>query len=216
MGLDEAALILMLIGGIAVAAAGINIYRYAVIIMSAAGGYCLANMLFAGAVAGNVGNGVFKDMDGSAGQSFIVAIFVFAGAGLGFALYQLWGALVAGVGGALMLGRVVEVYMGEGYSSKIIGWGFGLLIGLGLGVLAVQFGRRWMIVFTALCGARIVGYAGSRLLVGSPIGATLAKPLLTMFSGIEATEAATLALSLEIIVAVTIIGFIVQSIIRND
>ena len=80
MGLDEAALILMLIGGIAVAAAGINIYRYAVIIMSAAGGYCLANMLFAGAVGGNVGNGVFKDMDGSAGQSFIVAIFVFAGA----------------------------------------------------------------------------------------------------------------------------------------
>ena len=216
MGMDEVALFLMLIGGLIVACAGINIYRYAVIIMSAAGGYCLANMLFTGALADNVGDGVFRDMDGGAGKSFVVFIFVFAAAGLGFALYQIWGAIVAGVGGALMLGRVVEVYMGDGFSSQIIGWGFGLLIGLGLGVMAVQFGRRWMIFFTALCGARIVGYAGARLLAGSSIAGVLVKPVAGMFSGISATEVATLGMSLEIIIFMTIAGFIIQSIIRND
>ena len=67
MNIDEVFLVVLMIGGLFVTFFGINFYRYASIIMSAAGGYMLGKILFSDMLSGFVGEGVFREMDGSAG-----------------------------------------------------------------------------------------------------------------------------------------------------
>lgn len=216
MGLDEIFLAILLIGGLVVGFLGINLYRYAVIIMSSAGGYALGNMvckMFFDQVAGE---GVLHDSSSSAIDSFVIAVFVIVGGVLGYALYNVMGPVVGAVGGAFMFAKGVQAVAGVNATNAFLGVFIGIVIGAGLGVLAVKFNGWAMIIFTALAGARITGYAGAYFLHKSSIAATLAKPTLSMFSANFPTDAIRMALFLELFVILTVLGIVVQSILRDD
>lgn len=216
MDFDEIFLVVILIGGLFVTFFGINFYRYASIIMSAAGGYMLGRLAFSGVLSDFVGEGVFRDMDGSAGYSFVLAIFVIAGAALGFFLYEIMGAIVAGVGGGFMFARLFQAFLGRDMSSIFIGAVIGGLIGIVLGIIAVKYERWVLILFTSLCGARIAGYTGAYLLASTSIAATLAKPCVGFFSHAFPESAIEMAIALELFIVLTILGNIGQRFIRED
>lgn len=216
MNFDDIFLVVLLIGGLFVTFFGINFYRYAVIIMSAAGGYMLGSLAFSGVLSGFVGEGVFRDMDGSAGYSFVLGLFVIAGAALGFFLYEIMGAIVAGVGGGFMFARLFEALLGRGTSSILVGAVIGGFVGIVLGIIAVKYERWVLILFTAMCGARIAGYTGAALISDTSVAATLAKPMVGFFSKSFPECALEMALALELFIVLTILGNIVQRIIRDD
>ena len=210
------AMAFFLIGGLFVTFMGVNLYRYAVIIMGAVGGYFLGNLFYDAVLGDNVGEGIFHDMNSSAGQSFVIAIFVLVTGALAFALYQIMSPIIGGAGGGFMFASLMVLLMGSGISSQITGWVIGLIIGVGLGIWAI-YGHGWgMIIFTALGGARILSYCGSLLLYESDIGKSIAKPVATMISSIVTPEITRSALMIEIFLAATILGIIVQAFIRND
>lgn len=216
MNVDDLFLVVILIGGLFVTFFGINFYRYAVIIMSAAGGYMLGQLAFSNVVSDLVGEGVFREMDGSAGYSFVLGVCVIAGAALGFFLYEIMGAIVAGVGGGFMFARLFQAFLGRDMSSILIGAVIGGLIGIVLGIIAVKYERWVLILFTSLCGARIAGYTGAYLLSTTSFAATLAKPCVGFFSRSFPECAIEMAIALELFVVLTILGNVGQRIIRDD
>ena len=216
MNIDEVFLVVLMIGGLFVTFFGINFYRYASIIMSAAGGYMLGKILFSDMLSGFVGEGVFREMDGSAGYSFVLGVCVIGGAALGFFLYEIMGALVAGVGGGFMFARLFQAFLGRDMSSIFIGAVIGGLIGIVLGIIAVKYERWVLILFTALCGARIASFMGAAMLASTSIAATLAKPCVGFFSRSFPECAIEMAIALELFVVLTILGNIFQRFIRDD
>ena len=215
MGINEVFMAIILFGGIITAAAGINLYRYCVIAMSASGGFLLARMVVA-KFAGVEGQGVFHDMDIGAGQSFIIALGVIVGAALGFFLFQIMGAVSAGIGAAFLFTTILSLLMGSDITTTLIGSVTGLFVGLLLGFVAVKYQGIWLIIFTALCGARMAGYGAASIWGSEPIASTLTKPLMGLYSGVAQADAVRLAFSLEVFVVVLILGVIIQSLIRND
>lgn len=216
MNIDEIFLGIILVGGLFVGFFGINFYRIAVIIMNGAGGYILARLLYSNFIGDMVGEGVFREMDPSAGYSFVIAIFIFAGAGLGYFFYQIMGPLAAAVGGGFLFARLFQVLMGRDMSSAFIGAIIGGFLGIVIGLIAMKFEKVPLIIFTALVGARLAGYTGAYFLATSGVGKTLAKPFIGLFSQRFPGEATQLAIFLELYVVLLIAGTIVQLIIRDD
>ncbi|MBR1797854.1 MAG: hypothetical protein IJ757_07600 [Clostridiales bacterium] len=216
MEFDSILLGIILIAGLVVACFGVNIYRYAVIFMSAAGGYMLANIVYGSFFSEVEGEGVFRSMEAGAGRSFIMAFFIIVGAALGFFLFKIMGPVVAAVGGGFMFSKMMQVLMGADVTSAIIGWVMGIFIGALLGGLAVMYQRWFMIIFTALVGARMAAYTGAFFLAETTIAPSIAKPVLGLFPTISTFNVIAMALSLELFIVITVIGLVAQAILRND
>lgn len=216
MGFDNIALGIILVGGLFVACAGINFYRYAVIIMSAASGFAIGKIICESFLNGMVGEGVLRESNTGAVDSFVMAVCILGFAALGYGLYQIMGILVGAVGGAFMLAKIAQALMGADLLSLMIGAFAGLVIGSLLAMLAIKFERFALILFTAIAGGRIAGYAASFFLKGQEIGAAIAKPFLGLYSARFPGDAIRLSLALEIFLAVAIIGIVVQLVIRDD
>jgi len=207
MGFDSIAFVIITLAGLCVCFAGINIYRYAIIIMGGAGGFALGRIVCMSLIKNIAGEGVFADMDVSAADSFVIAFFVIGGCALGFALYEIMGVAVAGIGAAFLLAKGFQSVMGVDLMSVLIGSVLGIFIGCIIGFLAVQRKGFWAILFTALAGARIVGYAASHL---------LAKPIVGVFQSAFPADAVRMAIAVELFAVLTIIGLVVQLIVRQD
>lgn len=216
MNIDEIFLGIILVGGLFIGFFGINFYRIAAIIMNGAGGYILARLVYSHFIGNMVGEGVFREMDPSAGYSFVIAIFIFAGAGLGYFFYQIMAPLSAAIGGGFLFARLFEVLMGRDMSSAFIGAVIGGFLGIVIGLIAVRFEKVPMIVFTSLVGARLAGYTTAYFLATSSIGKSMAKPFIGLFSQRFPGEATQLAIFLELYVVLLVAGIIVQLIIRDD
>ena len=67
-------LAIILVGGIAVCFFGINIYRYAVIVMAGAGGFMLGRIACDMFLNDHAGEGVLRDSSATAMDSFIIAV----------------------------------------------------------------------------------------------------------------------------------------------
>ena len=182
MGFDTIALGIILAGGLFVACAGINFYRYAVIIMSAASGYAIGKNICDSFLNGKVGEGVLRESNTTAVDSFVMAVCILGFAALGYGLYQIMGTLVAAVGGAFLLSKISMALMGSDMISMMIGAFTGLIIGALISMLAIKFEGFALIIFTALAGGRIAGYAAAGLLRAKEIGALIAKPCIGLFS----------------------------------
>ena len=216
MELFDFLLAIILIGGLGVCFLGINIYRYAVIIMSGAGGFMVGRMFCNMFLNNFEGEGVLRDSSTSAMDSFVIAVCVIGGCALGFFLYNAMGIIVATIGGGFMFAKGLQAIGGADMTNLLVGALIGVLIGAGLGILAVKFNKFPMVLFTALCGARITGYCGASFLADSEIAPTLAKPLLGIFSEAPAEDAVRMAIFLELFVILTILGIVIQSFIRED
>jgi len=216
MSIDTIIMGVIMISGLAVGFFGINIYRYAVIIMNAVGGYFLGKIVSSYFLGNLAGEGIFHDMDTSAGGSFILAVFVIAGAALGIFLYQIMGAVAGAVGAGFMFSAGMQVLMGQSTISSLMGWFIGLILGAVLGVLAVNFQRWPMIIFTALVGARIAGYAASHLFSGMGWAEKIAMPVHNVFFTIGTPDTIRMAFFLELFAVLTVIGLIVQALVRDD
>ena len=91
----------------------------------------------------------------------------------------------------------------------------GVIIGAVLGAAAVKMSGWAMIIFCALAGARLASYTGAYYLSSTSIAGTLAKPVIGMFQEFP-LDAARMAISLELFVVLTILGTVVQAIVRDD
>ncbi|MCQ2515828.1 MAG: TMEM198/TM7SF3 family protein [Saccharofermentans sp.] len=216
MPLTEPLLAIVVIAGLVVALAGYNLFRYSVIIMGGVGGFFLGNMLFSDLLSGLIGEGILHDMNGSAGASFVVAVVMLVTAALAYALYNIMAPIIAGVGGGFMFVSLMALSPYSGIVGSVSGFFLGLIVGIALGLAAVYVQRWAAIVFTALCGARIVAYAGAKLLMTYPVGTAIGNPVASMFKFVDTGVALELALFLELFVFISVVGIIVQNITRAD
>ena len=102
-----------------------------------------------------------------------------------------------------------------GAASVSVGY-WGLIIGALISMLAIKFEGFALIIFTALAGGRIAGYAAAGLLRAKEIGALIAKPCIGLFSARFPGDAVRLSIALELFLVITVIGIIVQAILRDD
>jgi len=216
MDFNTIALGIILIGGLFVACAGINFYRYAVIIMSAASGFALGKMICDNFLNGKVGEGVMRDTSATAVDSFVMAVCILGLAALGYGVYQIMGTLVAAVGGAFLLSKISMALMGADMISMMIGAFAGLILGSLISMLAIKYEGFPLIVFCALAGGRIAGYAASFFLRAHQIGNLIAKPCHGLFAARFPGDAIRLSIALELFLVIAVIGIVVQSIIRDD
>ncbi len=214
-GVENTALAVILIGGLVITFLGVNIYRYAVMIMGGGGGFVLGKIVYDNFVAGWIGQGVLRESDSSAAGSFVIAVFVFGGVFLGYALYNIMGILIAAVGGAFMFAKGMQVLLGVDILYALIGAVVGAFVGALVSAMALKMDGRMMIVFMSLAGARMVGYAGSILLSTTSFGATIAKPFAGWFSHSYPQDAVSMVIFLELFIVVFIIGMIGQTFIRE-
>ena len=216
MGFDSIALGIILVGGLFTACAGINFYRYAVIIMSAAGGYALGKIICDSFLNGMVGEGVLRESDTGAVDSFVMAVCILGFAALGYALYQIMAILVSSIGAAFFFAKLAQALMGADMLSLMIGAFAGLVIGALIAMLAIKFEGIVMIIFTALAGGRIAGYAAAFFLRANSIGALIAKPCMGLYSARFSGDVIRLSLALELMLVIAVIGVIIQLVIRDD
>ena len=216
MGFDTIALGIILVGGLFVACAGINFYRYAVIIMSAASGYAIGRIICDSFLNGKVGEGVMRETNTTAVDSFVMAVCILGLAALGYGIYQIMGTLVAAVGGAFLLSKISMALMGSDMVSMMIGAFAGLILGALISMLAIKYEGFALIIFTALAGGRVAGYAAAGLLKANEIGALIAKPCIGLFSARFPGDAVRLSIALELFVVIAVIGVVVQAILRDD
>ncbi len=216
MNIDEIFLGIILVGGLFIGFFGINFYRIACIIMNGATGYVLGRMLYDYVVGNVVGEGVFREMDASAGYSFVIAVFVLGGAALGYFFYQIMSPLCAAIGGGFLFARLFQVLMGRDISSAFIGAVIGGFLGIIIALIAFKFEKVALIVFTSLIGARFAGYSGAYFLATTGIGKTIANPFVGTFAQRFPGEATQMAIFLELYVVLLVLGIVVQLIIRDD
>lgn len=216
MELTDVFLAFIILAGLVVAFGGYNFFRYSVIIMGAVGGFFLGNMFFTNYLSGMIGEGVLHDMSGNKGASFVIAFVVLVVVALSYAFYSIMAPIIAGVGGGFFMVSMMVLVPGAGPASYISGFFMGLIVGIALGIAAVQYQRWVAVVFTALCGARIIGYAGAKLLVATSIGSAIGNPLATSFSFVEQGTALEIALFLELFVFFSIAGTVVQLFTRAE
>jgi|GEM_PF-1353585 len=207
----------VLIAGLVVAFAGYNIFRYSIILMGGTGGFFIGRMFFSNVLSGMVGDGIFHDMSGSAGASFIVGLFVLVAAGLSFALYKVMLPIIGAIGGGFMFGSGVSIVMGGIMSSpKLVGWIIGAIVGASLAV-AAMFVENWAaIIFTAIAGARMAGYAGAYLLSNTDFGVSIGRPVANLFDIADPVYALQVGLFVICFLAVLILGLIAQFVTRPD
>ncbi len=208
--------VIILIGGLFVGFFGINFYRYSAILMSAAGGFMLGRVVNEHLIANIIGEGVFRESSSSSATSFVLAVFVLGGAALGAFLYKAMPIAVAGIGAAFMMAKAFQCLMGADIMSAFIGATIGAVGGAIIAAVAVKVERFAMIIFMALIGARMAGYTAASFLVKTSIGASLAKPFVGLFNTRFPAEAGELALFLELFIVLTVLGVVVQAIVRND
>ena len=216
MGFNSIALGILLIAGLVVAGFGINIYRYAVIIMSAAGGFALGQIICENFLNGKVGEGVLRETNAGAIDSFVMAVCILGFAALGYGVYQIMGTLVAAVGGAFLFMRLSQALMGMDMVSTMIGVVTGLVIGSLISMLAIKYERFPLILFTALAGGRIAGFAGAFFLSSMEFGPAIAKPFLGLYSARFPSDAVEMSIALELFLVISVIGIVVQLILRDD
>ena len=216
MGVDEILLAIILIGGLVVGFFGINVYRYAVIIMSGAGGFMLGRIACSMFFDDVTGEGVLWASDSGAVDSFVLGFGVIVGCALGFFLYNVMGPIVAAIGGGFLCAKALQAVGGADTTNALVGAMLGVIIGATLGILAVKFNKFPMLLFTALCGARITAYCGAYFLSTSSLGAAIAKPFLGIFAESFPQDAVRMAIFLELFVVLSVLGIIVQCIIRED
>ena len=216
MVIDDFFIAVILIAGLIVGFAGINIYRYAVIAMSGAGGYMLGSIVCKNFLNGMVGEGIFRESNTSSVDSFVIAVFVLAGIGLAFAFYNIMGAVTAGIGSAFIFARIAQVFMGLDVMTMMVAACIGAIIGATLGYLAVKANGWPMIIFTALCGARMASYTGALYLRKTAIASTIAKPVIGYVQSTFPDQALRVSLSIELFIVLTILGIVVQSFLRDD
>lgn len=216
MELTDVVLAFIVLAGLVVAFGGYNFFRYSVIIMGGVGGFFLGNMFFTNYLSGMIGEGVLHAMSGSKGASFVIAVVVLIAVALSYAFYNIMAPIVAGVGGGFFLSNLLVLSPGAGPASSITGFFLGLIVGISLGLAAVQYQRWVAVVFTALCGARIIGYAGAKLLLTTSIGTAIGSPVASMFSFAEPGVALEMAIFLELFIFITIAGTVVQLLTRAE
>ena len=216
MPIDGFFMAIILIGGLVVGFVGINIYRYAVIIMSGAGGYMLGSMVCKNFLNGVVGEGIFRESNASAADSFVIAIFVLVSVGLAFAFYNIMGDVSAGIGSAFIFARIAQIFMGYDLMTMMVAACIGAIIGATLGYLAVKANGWAMIIFTALCGARMASYTAAVYLHGTSIATKVAKPVVGYVQSTFPNDAIRVALSIELFIVLAILGIVVQSFLRDD
>ncbi len=216
MEIERFFLAVILIAGIAIAAYGINIYRYCVVAMSGAGGFMLGRIVCAKFLSNVSTEGVLRDSNVSAMDSFVLAVFVLGGLALGYALYNIMGPLVAAVGGGFAFSKLAMAFGIYDLTTNLVIAAIGGIIGAVLGAAAVTIQRWPLIIFTAVSGARMASYAGAYFLKDTGFGPGIAKPLVGLFSSGAANDAVRMALSLELFIIVAVIGIIIQAIVRDD
>ncbi len=216
MVLTDVFLAFIILAGLVVAFGGYNFFRYSVIIMGGVGGFFLGNIFFTNYLSGMIGEGVLHAMSGNKGASFVIAVVVLITVALSYAFYSIMAPIIAGVGGGFFLSNLLVLSPGAGPASSITGFFLGLLIGIILGLAAVQYQRLVAIIFTALCGARIIGYAGAKLLVTTSIGTAIGSPIASWFSFADHSVALEMAIFLELFIFITIAGSLVQLVTRAE
>lgn len=195
---------------------GYNLFRYSVIIMGGVGGFFLGNIAYDYFLADSMGEGVLRSTSGSAGVSFIIAFVMLAAMALAYAFYNIMAPIIAAVGAGFMFSTLAALTPGAGYGSNMIGFFFGVIVGALFGVAAVQFQKWVAILFTSMCGARIVAYAGAKLLLGTSIATTVGSPVANALDITDSSMALELALFLELFVIVTVVGFVIQYLTRGE
>ncbi len=215
MDIESFFMAVILIGGLAVGFFGINIYRYVVVIMSGAGGFFLGRIACEQFFTGLAGEGVFRESNAGAIDSFVIAVCVIVGVALGFFCYTFMGPIVAAIGNGFLVYKAASVVIHSDTVTRMVLAFIGVIIGAVLGAAAVKMSGWAMIIFCALAGARLASYTGAYYLSSTSIAGTLAKPVIGIFQEFP-LDATRMALSLELFVVLAILGTVVQAIVRDD
>lgn len=216
MVVNEVVLAFVLLAGIVVTLSGYSFFRYSVVISGAVGGFFLGNIFFKNYLSGIMGEGVFRETSGNAGASFVIAFIMIAAVALSWSFPKIMAIVVGGVGCGFFFSSLGVLVPGAGPESGVIGFFLGVFVGAIFGYVAAAYEKMPAIVFTSLCGARILSYAGAKLLLTTSIGATIGNPIRSWFSLAGASGSLEFALLFELFVAATVIGIVVQSLTRAD